>query len=121
MHFSTLFTAAVATAPTLVAAGGNMGFALGSKLADGSCKYQADYEADFKAIVAESGSKIVRIYAADQCNTAQQILPAAKSQGFQVVLGVWCVLAREHNWSFQVELANVPDGRHRCQLCWTCH
>ena len=49
----------------------------------------ADYEADFDAIVAASGSKLVRGYAASECNTAQQILPAAKSKGFQVVLGVW--------------------------------
>ena len=83
--------AALAAAPSLVAAGGTLGWALGVKLADGTCKYQADYEADFKALNAATGSKIVRIYAADQCNTAQQILPAAKAQGFQVILGVWYV------------------------------
>lgn len=37
-----------------------------------------DYESDFDAIVAASGSKIVRGYAASDCNAAQQILPAAK-------------------------------------------
>jgi glucan 1,3-beta-glucosidase len=91
MRFSTTLAAAAvaASGPSLVAAAGTLGFALGAKLGDGSCKYRADYEADFKAIAAESGSKIVRIYAADQCNTAQQILPAAKAQGFKVVLGIW--------------------------------
>ena len=89
MRFSTALSAAVAAAPALVAAGGTLGFALGSKKADGTCKFQADYEADFKAIATESGSKMVRIYAADQCNTAQQILPAAKAQGVKVVLGIW--------------------------------
>jgi len=31
----------------------------------------------------------VRVYAADQCNTSQLILPAAKNKGFKVVLGIW--------------------------------
>ncbi|KAM0279687.1 hypothetical protein ACHAQH_004489 [Verticillium albo-atrum] len=75
--------------PRLVTAVGTLGFDLGSKRADGSCKFQADYEADFQAIKRESGSELVRIYAADQCNTAKEILPAAKNQGFQVILGIW--------------------------------
>jgi len=37
-----------------------------------------DYESDFDAIVAASGSKLVRGYAASDCNATQQILPAAK-------------------------------------------
>lgn len=41
------------------------------------------------AINADSGSTIVRGYAASDCNAAQEILPAAKAKGFQVVLGVW--------------------------------
>jgi len=79
----------LAAAAPLVAAKGSLGFALGTKLADGSCKYQADYEADFDAIYAASGSKLVRGYSADDCNCAKNILPAAKAKGFQVVLGVW--------------------------------
>lgn len=55
----------------------------------GSCKFQSDYEKDFEAINEDSGSTIVRGYAASDCNTAQQILPAAKAKGFKVVLGVW--------------------------------
>lgn len=58
---------------------------------NGACKVKADYDADFAAIESETGSKIVRIYAAGQCNTAQEILPAAKDKGFQVLLGVWYV------------------------------
>jgi glucan 1,3-beta-glucosidase len=79
----------LAAAAPLVAAKGSLGFALGTKLADGSCKYQADYEADFDAIFSASGSKLVRGYSAADCNCAQYILPAAKAKGFQVVLGVW--------------------------------
>lgn len=65
------------------------GFALGTKNPDGTCKSQAEYEDDFDAIKADSGSTIVRGYSASDCNIAQQILPAAKAKGFQVVLGVW--------------------------------
>ena len=89
MHFSSLATLAVAAAPLAVSAAGTLGFALGDKKTDGTCKYQADYEADFSAIQTNSGSTLVRIYAASDCNTAQQLLPAAKSKGFKVILGVW--------------------------------
>ncbi|CAD0097144.1 unnamed protein product [Aureobasidium vineae] len=90
MRTSTLITGLVlGFSPLLVFSAGTLGFALGNKRADGSCKFQADYEADFDAIKSNSGSTIVRIYAASDCNTARQILPAAKSKGFRVVLGVW--------------------------------
>lgn len=75
--------------PLLVSAAGTLGFALGDKKADGSCKFHEDYEADFDAIKSNSGSTIVRIYAASDCNTASQILPAARTKGFKVILGVW--------------------------------
>lgn len=86
---ATIAALALAAAPVLVSAAGSLGFALGTQLGDGSCKYTTDYEADFDAISAASGSKIVRGYAASDCNCAQQILPAAKNKGFQVILGVW--------------------------------
>ncbi len=89
MQLSTILSAVLASAPLLASAGGTMGFALGDKNPDGSCKAQADYEADFKAIYTQSGSKLVRIYAASDCDTAKNILPAAKAQGGQVVLGIW--------------------------------
>jgi glucan 1,3-beta-glucosidase len=88
MRASTLI---VAVAPSFVSAAGMMGFALGDKTATGACKAQSDYELDFDAISSESGAKLVRIYAASDCDTAKNILPAAKSKGFQVVLGIWCV------------------------------
>lgn len=82
-------------ASPFVSAVGTLGFALGTKNPDGSCKCVSsalslnifhsclnrntgDYESDFDAIVAASGSKLVRGYAASDCNAAQQILPAAK-------------------------------------------
>ena len=80
---------ALTTAPAIVAAKGTLGFCLGDQTASGACKVTTDYEADFDAIKSTSGSTLVRIYAASSCNCSQQILPAAKSKGFQVVLGVW--------------------------------
>lgn len=86
---SALLSAALAAAPALVSAAGSLGFALGDKNADGTCKFQADWAADFETI--QSVSKIVRVYAASDCDTAQYILPAAKAAGFQVILGIWYV------------------------------
>lgn len=84
MHLSTLLLAA---APALVVAKGSLGFALGNKKADGTCKFQPDYTADFTALVGLS--KLVRVYAASDCDTAKWILPAAKASGAQVILGIW--------------------------------
>ncbi|KAI4753002.1 putative glucan 1,3-beta-glucosidase [Aureobasidium sp. EXF-3400] len=90
MRNKTLITGfLLAFCPFLISAAGTLGFALGDKKADGSCKFHDDYEADFDAIKSNSGSTIVRIYAASDCNTAAQILPAAKIKGFKVILGVW--------------------------------
>ncbi|EMD00726.1 glycoside hydrolase family 17 protein [Baudoinia panamericana UAMH 10762] len=85
----TLATLAVTLGPALALNKGTLGFALGTKHADGSCKFSSDYEQDFDAIKQSSGSTIVRGYAASDCNCAQQILPAAQKKGFKVILGVW--------------------------------
>ena len=54
---------------------------------DGSCKYTADYEADFDVIEAS----YVRTYTSSECNTAEQILLAAAKKDVKVMLGVWYV------------------------------
>ncbi|KAL6858059.1 glycoside hydrolase 3 protein [Amphichorda felina] len=41
------------------------------------------------AIRRSSGSSLVRIFDASECDVAAQTLPAAKSKGFQAVLGIW--------------------------------
>ncbi|OBT57239.1 hypothetical protein VE04_04668 [Pseudogymnoascus sp. 24MN13] len=89
MRFSTIIPLALAAAPAVVSAAGSLGFALGDKKTDGSCKFQADWAADLKAISTVQSSKIVRTYSASECNTAKEILPAAKAAGFKVILGVW--------------------------------
>lgn len=87
MRFVTVVSLALLAGPILVSAGGTLGFALGGKKTDGSCKLTADYEADFDALSASS--KLVRTYSSSECNTTQQILPAAATKGFKVILGVW--------------------------------
>ena len=92
MRFSTIASAAFAAAPALVSAqSGQLGYAIGTKKSDGSCKYTADYESEFDALQSASGAKIVRGYSASDCNFAQQVMPAAKNKGFQVIHGVWFV------------------------------
>lgn len=79
---------ALSILPSFSLASGSLGFALGDKKADGTCKFQADYAADFKAI-GSTTAKVVRVYAASDCDTAKYILPAAKAASFQVILGIW--------------------------------
>jgi len=81
--------ALLAAAPAVVSAAGTLGWALGTKRPDGTCKNTQDYELDLERIAATSGSKLVRGYSASDCNSAKNILPAAKAKGFQVVLGIW--------------------------------
>ncbi|KAF2842114.1 glycoside hydrolase family 17 protein [Patellaria atrata CBS 101060] len=89
MYLTAIVSLAIALAPAVVSAKGKVGFALGTKMPNGECKFQPDYEADFDTILAASGSKLVRGYAASDCDAAKWILPAAKKKGFQVMLGVW--------------------------------
>jgi len=97
--------AAIAVAPAVVSAAGSMGFALGTKQASGECKGQNDYEDDFDAISASTDAKIVRGYAASDCNFAQNILPAAKDKGFKVMLGIWPDVEE----SFNKDLKAITD------------
>jgi exo-beta-1,3-glucanase (GH17 family) len=96
MRFSILASAALVAAPCLVSAAGTLGFALGTKNPDGTCKSQSDYEDDFDAITADSGSKFVRGYSASDCKSAASIMPAAKAKGFKVVLGIWYAFSPTH-------------------------
>lgn len=89
MRFSVIAAALAASPAVVSAAKGTMGFALGTKEADGSCKTQQDYEQDFDAIKSASGATVVRGYAASDCDMAKNALPAAKAKGFKVVLGIW--------------------------------
>ncbi|KAI1104012.1 glycoside hydrolase family 17 protein [Jackrogersella minutella] len=106
MRLSTILSAAVAAGPIVASAAGQMGFSLGNKKSDGSCKASSDYTADFAALAKETNSKVVRIYAASDCDVAKLILPAAKTSGFQVILGIW----PDTDESFQADKAAVVDN-----------
>jgi glucan 1,3-beta-glucosidase len=89
MRFSAIAPLALVVAPAVVSAGGMAGFALGTKKGDGSCKTVQDYKDDFDAIYSNTGAKLVRGYAAHDCDFAKNALPAAKEKGFKVMLGIW--------------------------------
>lgn len=89
MRLSFVTALALAGAPALVSAVGQLGFALGTKMPNGECKTSQDYEDDFDAIAKASDARIVRGYSASDCDAAKNILPAAKSKGFKVVLAIW--------------------------------
>lgn len=88
---------------------GMLGFALGNKRVDGSCKSTADYQEDLHAIKENSGSRIVRLYSAAECDSALQLLPAARSQGFQVLLGVWPDTAESYSKDKSAIAAIAPE------------
>ena len=101
MRFATTAVLAAWVTGGTVSAGGTLGWALGNKLEDGtSCKTTSDYEADFDAIKEHSGSTVVRVYSTKNCDTAANILPVAKSKGFQVLLGIWVHSDAEDDASF---------------------
>jgi glucan 1,3-beta-glucosidase len=84
-----LLSAAFMASPLAVSAAGTLGFAVGNTNTDNSCKSQQDYEKDFD--VLKGVTKLVRTYTSDGCDTAKNIVPAAKAKDFQVMLGVWLV------------------------------
>ncbi|WEW55802.1 glycoside hydrolase 3 protein [Emydomyces testavorans] len=106
MRFSTLVPLALAAAP-VVSAAGKLGFALGVKNADGSCKSQADFEKDFDVLKAHSTT--VRTYAAADCNNAEAIVPAAKKKGFKLILGV-CRPECDPNRTKTLVRPDVPES-----------
>ncbi|PLB43770.1 hypothetical protein P170DRAFT_514095 [Aspergillus steynii IBT 23096] len=88
MRIAALLPCLLAAVPAVTAAEqGKLGIALGNKNVNGQCKTVSDYEADFDAL--RKVTTLVRTYSASDCDTAKNIIPAAKNKKFQVVLGVW--------------------------------
>mmetsp|Transcript_3927 Transcript_3927/g.3812 ORF Transcript_3927/g.3812 Transcript_3927/m.3812 type:complete len:307 (+) Transcript_3927:55-975(+) len=77
----------LAAAVSSVSAIGDLAFNIGVKDNSGNCKSSDEYESDFS--VLESQSKIVKTYAVSDCNTLQNLGPAAEEAGFQVMFGIW--------------------------------
>ncbi|XHG06744.1 hypothetical protein AWENTII_009925 [Aspergillus wentii] len=87
---------------------GAFGLALGNQNTDASCKGTSDYEADFDAL--KDLTTLVRTYSASNCDTAKNIIPAAKSKGFKVVLAVWPDTTDAFNADFEALKSSVPGN-----------
>ncbi|ODM16921.1 hypothetical protein SI65_07886 [Aspergillus cristatus] len=108
MRVSGLLPALLAALPAAATSNdgrGLLGLALGNQNADGSCKATSDYKADFDAI--KSVTTLVRTYSASNCDTAKNIIPAAKEKGFKVVLGVWPDYDQSFNEDFDALKSTV--------------
>ncbi|KAE8145339.1 glycoside hydrolase superfamily [Aspergillus avenaceus] len=109
MRTAGLLSLLLAAVPAVTAAErGTLGLALGNKNADGTCKQTSDYEADFDAI--KGLTTLVRTYSANDCNTAVNIVPAAKNKNFKVVLGVWADYDESFNNDLNVLKQTVPGN-----------
>ncbi|KAL4766269.1 1,3-beta-glucanosyltransferase Bgt1 [Aspergillus foveolatus] len=100
--------ALLAAAMPAVATRGTFGLALGNQNPDSSCKTTDDYKKDFDAI--KHLTTLVRTYSASDCDTAKNIIPAAKAKGFKVVLGVWPDYDESFNKDFQALKNTVPGN-----------
>ncbi|KAF7137117.1 hypothetical protein CNMCM5793_007181 [Aspergillus hiratsukae] len=108
MRVSTLLPIALAAGTAVASRTGTLGFAIGNKNPNGKCKAQSDYEADFDAL--KGVTSLVRIYSANDCDTAKNIIPAAKAKNFKVVLGVWPDYDQSFNEDFSALKASVPGN-----------
>ncbi|KAK0786762.1 hypothetical protein LTR02_009554 [Friedmanniomyces endolithicus] len=88
MHFSTIATLAAAALPLTNAYW--TGFNVGANNNDGSCKSTADWEAAFNKLAGlPQHITSVRVYAASDCNTLANAVPAAIASGVQILVGIW--------------------------------
>ncbi|KAL2843103.1 glycoside hydrolase superfamily [Aspergillus pseudoustus] len=108
MRAAGLISLLAAASPALVAARGTLGFALGNENPDATCKSVADYKKDFDAL--KDLTTLVRTYSASNCDTAKNIIPAAKAKGFKVVLGVWPDSDESFNQDFDALKAAIPGN-----------
>lgn len=97
MRFSTTITALAAAIPFANAYW--KGFNVGANNAwDGSCKSQQDWENAFNDLKNLPGYfTSVRLYAASDCNTLANAVPAALNTGTQLLVGIWTEDANHYN------------------------
>ncbi|KAL3233376.1 Glucan 1,3-beta-glucosidase [Nakaseomyces bracarensis] len=84
MRFSVVAAALVASQAAAI---GELAFNLGVKNNDGTCKSVEQYESDLQ--VLKGYTNTVKVYAASDCNTLQNLGPAAEAEGFNIFLGIW--------------------------------
>jgi glucan endo-1,3-beta-D-glucosidase len=106
-------TAAYALALAASLTGANAywkGFNVQATRADGSCKTQADWEQDFNTMKQlPGGFTSMRVYAASDCNTLANAVPAAINTGGQILAGVWTEDAGHYDAEKQALLSAVQE------------
>ncbi|KAL5336985.1 glycoside hydrolase superfamily [Aspergillus crustosus] len=107
MRVASVVTVLAAAMPAL-AARGTFGLALGNENPDATCKSTEDYKKDFEAI--KDLTTLVRTYSASNCDTAKNIIPAAKARGFKVALGVWPDSDESFNQDFDALKKAIPGN-----------
>ena len=66
------------------------GFNLPANLPSGACKGPNDWKKDFAVLKSLPGKfNAARLYAASDCNTLANAVPAAKASGIKILVGVW--------------------------------
>ncbi|GAV52771.1 hypothetical protein ZYGR_0AI00530 [Zygosaccharomyces rouxii] len=106
MRFATLATTLLLTASQALALG-DLAFNLGVKNNDGSCKSTQDYENDLQVLKPYTNK--VKVYAASDCNTLQNLGPAAENEGFQIFLGIWPTPDSHYQQEKGAVSANLPN------------
>ncbi|KAF3916562.1 hypothetical protein ABW20_dc0102553 [Dactylellina cionopaga] len=117
--FNTILALAVALLllPAHIQAGEFKGFSMGANRADGSCKAQADWDADFRAIKSwGKGFNAVRLYSTGDCDTLANAVPAALAVGgIKILVGVW---AHEGGGKFGAEKAALLSAIQKYGTAW---
>jgi len=85
------------------------GFNSQATLPNGQCKSQADWENDFKLMKKLTGFTSMRVYASSDCNTLANAVPAALTQGGQLLVGVWTEDAGHYDREKQALLTAVQQ------------
>lgn len=93
-----LSTAAAFLAASLpLASAFHKGFNIAAERPDGSCKSAADWNFSFQTMKnLPGGFRDVRVFASSDCNTLANAVPAAISNGIQLLVGVWTVDAAHY-------------------------
>ncbi|KAI5955188.1 BGL2 [Candida jiufengensis] len=81
------FLTAIAVALATANAIGDLAFNLGVKDNAGNCKSVSEFESDLELL--KSTTSIIKTYAVSDCNTLQNLGPAAEAENFKIMLGIW--------------------------------
>ncbi|MCJ1226596.1 hypothetical protein MMC12_003249 [Toensbergia leucococca] len=93
------------------------GFNLGANLPSGACKAQSDWETDFRTLQSLPGDfTSVRLYAASDCNTLANAVPAAIATNTQILVGLWAEDADHYNAEKQALLAAIQAHGHEWMI-----